>query len=83
MQPFVQYSQISWITDTIEKGIQECHPIWAGRMIDGYFQRSISTLWYRFMCIDKECREFGQPYYANEKNQQDKWFLENSLVQLN
>jgi hypothetical protein len=42
-----------------------CHPSWAGRLIDDCCPHPVKSAWYRFMCIDKQGREWGQPYYAN------------------
>lgn len=40
------------------------HASWAGRLIDET-SRPLARAWHRMMCVDKELREWGQPYYAN------------------
>ena len=57
-------SNPSWIQQTIDDPAG-CHPSWAGRLIDECCSLPVSRAWYRFMCIDKQGREWGQPYYAN------------------
>lgn len=59
-----RYTDMEWIQETIDSGF-DVDPSWAGRIIDESAPRSISKLWYRFSCIDKQCREWGQIYYAN------------------
>lgn len=46
---------------------REIHPSWCGRLIDET-SRPLSRAWYRVMCVDKDLREWGQPYYANNAN---------------
>ena len=40
------------------------HASWCGRLIDEA-SRPLSRAWDRFRCVDKDLREWGQPYYAN------------------
>lgn len=47
-----------------------------GRVIDDSNMRCLNKLSYKLMCIDKQEREFGQPYYASHSEQA-------TLVQLN
>lgn len=37
-----------------------------GRLIDDACPSCIKDAWYRFMCIDNNGREWGQPYYASK-----------------
>lgn len=53
-----------WLQQTIDDPAAY-HPSWAGRLIDDCCPRPVKSAWYRFMCIDKQGREWGQPYYAN------------------
>ena len=53
-----------WFQQTIDDPDGR-HPSWAGRLIDECCPRPVGAAWYRFMCIDKQGREWGQPYYAN------------------
>lgn len=46
------------------------HASWAGRLIDET-SRPLARAWYRLMCIDKDLREWGQPYYANNPDRVD------------
>lgn len=42
----------------------EIHPMsYAGRLLDDC-NRFLYRAWYRFMCIDVQGKEWGQPYYA-------------------
>jgi len=50
-----------WIQDTKKDNI---HPSFVARII-GEYEGGLSRHWYRFMCIDKEFREWGQPFYAD------------------
>lgn len=38
-----------------------------GRLIDDNQMKCLNKLSYRIMCIDKDEKEWGQPYYANNK----------------
>ncbi len=44
----------------------------AGRILDEHGPDCVSNAWARLRCIDDQCREWGQPYYANhpEKGEQ-------------
>lgn len=53
-----------WLQQTIDNP-DGCHPSWAGRLIDEACPRPVGVAWYRFQCIDKQGREWGQPFYAN------------------
>ena len=48
--------------------INEVHPSWFGRMLDGG-HAPLSDAYHRLCCIDSEFREWNQPYFAN--NPQD------------
>ena len=41
-----------------------CHPSWPGRFVDDCGPSALREPIYRFMCIDGQGREWGQPYYA-------------------
>ena len=61
-----------WVQQTIDD--ENVHPSYVSRLIDDYRIKPLNSAWYRFMCIDKSGREWGQPYFANnpEKGQQIK-----------
>lgn len=40
------------------------HPSWCGRLI-GEASAPLDRAWHRISCVDKELREWGQPYYSN------------------
>ncbi len=65
-----EYIDHKWIQQTIDD--ESVHPSYVGRLIDDYNIRPINKAWFRFMCVDKKSREWGQPYYANnpEKGEQ-------------
>lgn len=52
-----------WFQQSISD--ETIHPSWAGRLIGEMNERCLNSAWYRIMCIGPECREYGQPYYAN------------------
>jgi hypothetical protein len=39
-------------------------PSWAGRLIGDFWQKCLYQAWQRFQCMDKQFREYGQPYFA-------------------
>ena len=41
---------------------------WAGRII-GESSAPLNRAWYRVSCVDKNLREWGQPYYATHPDQ--------------
>lgn len=49
---------------THESLISDCHPSWFGRMIDGGCA-PLEKAYMRLCCMDKDCREWNQPYLAN------------------
>lgn len=58
-----EYIKHDWIQQAIDD--ENADPSYVDRLIGE--QSNISPLnsaWYRFMCIDKMNREWGQPYYA-------------------
>jgi len=63
-----RYTAFKWIQETIDGGF-DVDPSWAGRFIDESAPNYISKKWYRFSCIDKKQREWGQPFYANNPEQ--------------
>jgi hypothetical protein len=58
-----------WLQQSIDD--PTVHPGWAGRLMDDAAPRPLSAAWYRFMCIDGQGREWGQPYYADHPDQAD------------
>jgi len=61
-----RYTTFKWIQETIDGGF-DVDASWAGRVIGESAPNYISKMWYRFSCIDKQQREWGQPYYAANK----------------
>ena len=59
-----------WIQQTIDD--ENVHPSYVGRLIDDYGIRPLNKAWYRFMCIDKLGREWGQPYFASNPEKASK-----------
>lgn len=66
-----RYTDHKWIQQTIDKGF-EAHASWVDRLIGETAPRSISKHWYRFMCIDSEFREWGQPYFTKNPNKAEQ-----------
>jgi hypothetical protein len=58
-----------WMADTEANGrdMMDVHPSTFGRFIDDTGS-PLSLAWARLWCIDKQCREWGQPYYAEHPN---------------
>lgn len=60
-----RYTDHKWLQDTIDKGL-EVHDSWAGRIIGECCPDFVYRLgWHRVSCTDKQFREWGQPYFAN------------------
>ncbi len=57
------YIDHKWIQQAIDD--ETVHPSWVGRLVSDYGIRPLNEAWGRFSCMDKKCREWGQPYYAN------------------
>ena len=58
---FVQYPP--WLQKTIDNPA-DTQPSWAGRLISERCPKPVYEAWHRFMCMDTQNREWGQPYYA-------------------
>lgn len=52
----------NWVDQTIEN--DGAHPSAVAGLLDDYNIKPLRDAWFRFLCIDKEGREWGQPYYA-------------------
>lgn len=50
-----------------------------GRYLDDSGNSKLYKTWYRFMCIDEYYREWGQPYFAINQNEQEKAKSKSSL----
>lgn len=59
--PYCTY--VDWVAKAIDD--TSIHPSWPSRIIGEACPSPLSHAWYRFMCMDSEWREWGQPYYAN------------------
>lgn len=57
-----RYIDHKWIQQTINN--ENVHPSYVGRLIDEYGINPLSKAWYRFLCMDSNSREWGQPYFA-------------------
>lgn len=69
-----EHGQIrNWIKDLRNsRSMTEIHSSWAGRAISELCNSKINKAFYRVMCVDKNFREWDQPYYANESNKEDE-----------
>lgn len=62
-------------TETTMKWIQQsiddptAHPSWAARIISESTNGQLARAWHRISCTDKDFREWGQPFYANNPDQ--------------
>ena len=71
-----RYTDHKWIQETIDKGF-DAHASYESRILGEVLPNSIHKHWYRFSCIDSECREWGQPCYANNPQDGDNLRLNN------
>jgi hypothetical protein len=53
-----------WIDQALADTTEDIHPSWVGRLFDDA-SSPLSSAWHRFLCTDKQLREWGQPFYAN------------------
>ncbi len=60
-----RFTDHEWIKKSIADS--SVHPSFAHRII-GEFSSPLSTAWYRIMCVDKNLREWGQPYFADNND---------------
>lgn len=65
-----------WVEQTMED--DDMHLLYVGRLVGDYDINPLSKALYRLMCIDKEYREWGQPYFAN--NPEESPALKNEKV---
>ena len=56
------YIDHKWIQQTIDEPKND--PSWVSRILGDYNIKPLSDAWYRFSCMDKTNREWGQPYFA-------------------
>lgn len=64
-----EYIDHEWIQQTIDAIHDETvHLSYVDRLLGDYGIRPLEDAWYRFSCVDKQCREWGQPYFANNPN---------------
>ncbi len=59
MKPYIRHG---WIDDTIK---EKLNPSWVGRLLSDCNIIPLYDAWFRFMCIDKKHREWGQLFYAD------------------
>ena len=57
----------TWIDQTIND--ETVHPSWVGRMISEHGIRPLQEAWHRFECMDKDLKEYGQPYFAKNPSE--------------
>ncbi len=57
-----EYIDHKWIDQTINDPTVD--PSWVSRLLGDYGINPLYYAWNRFNCIDKDNREWGQPYFA-------------------
>ena len=62
-----KYIDHHWIQQTIDD--YNVDPSWVARILSDYNISPLSKAWYRFKCIDKDGKEWGQPYYVTHQNE--------------
>lgn len=70
-----RFTDHKWLQETIDN--PEVHPSWVGRLIGEYDHSAINSAWYRISCIDKQGREWGQPYYREHSKKAEQVCLNN------
>jgi len=63
-----ELSKHKWFQETIDSK-SFVHPSWAGRIIGELSSRALNAAWDRISCIDKQCREWGQPYFVEHSTE--------------
>jgi hypothetical protein len=58
-----KYMKHEWIQQTIDD--ESIHPSYVGRLVSDSGISPFYHAWSRFSCVDKNSREWGQPYYAS------------------
>lgn len=58
-----------WLQESIDD--ISADPSWAARIISECDSTPLHKAWLRIMCIDKQFREWGQPFYALHPEQAD------------
>ena len=56
-----------WIQQSIDD--RTVDPSWAGRIIGECCIDALYRAWNRFSCIDKDFKEWGQPYFTTHQNE--------------
>jgi hypothetical protein len=69
-----EYIDHKWIQQSIDD--ETVYSFLVGRLLDNYGIKPLKNAWYRFLCVDNQSREWGQPYYADNPE-------EGKQVQLN
>lgn len=62
-----EYIDHKWIQQTIDD--ENVHCSYVGRLLSDYNIKPLNNAWHRFSCIDKQQREWGQPYFALNPNE--------------
>lgn len=58
-----------------ESRFMNVHPSYVGRLVDECNIRPFIQAWSRISCIDKQWREWGQPYYAANPHEGEQIML--------
>lgn len=68
-----KFTTHKWIQESIDKGM-DAHSSYAARIIQECTTTALDRAWCRIQCVDRQFREWGQPYYAEhpEKAKQVK-----------
>lgn len=59
----------AWIQQTIDD--ESVHPSYVGRLI-GEHGGPLNSAWHRFQCIDRQHREWSQPFFASNPEKASK-----------
>lgn len=65
---FLEFSKVYCTHPWIDQGLEDDRPCightGVARILSESLPKSVHVHWFRFVCIDKHFREWGQPYYA-------------------
>jgi hypothetical protein len=59
--------QHSWFDQSLAD--ESVHPSYVARLLGDGSNKQLERAWHRISCTDKQYREWGQPYYANNPDE--------------
>lgn len=65
-----KYIDHKWIQQTIDDS--SVHPSYVARLLGDYGINPLYDAWHRFVCIDSDLKEWGQPFYASNQSKAEQ-----------